>query len=559
MNIRQTLFPLINDSLKSLGLSISPEKVVFVHPTELSHGDYSCNVALGLSKEQKIASRELADKIVANIKKLPAEIEKVEVAGPGFINFYLSKKFFAETIAEILKKGDKYGSSKIGGGKKVVVEYSSPNIAKPFTIGHLRSTIIGDSIANILTFRGYKVFRDNHLGDWGTQFGKQILAIKKWGNEEELRKSQHVIKDLVALYVKFHEEVEKDKDLDDEARGWFLKLEKGDKEAKKIWKECVGWSMVEFEKIYARLGVKFDTFYGEAFFEDKMTAVVEEVKDAGITKESEGALLVFFPDEKYPPLMILKKDGATIYATRDLATDKFRIKKYGKYITIINEVGTEQTLYFKQIFETEKILGWFEDGQRVHVSHGLYRFKEGKMSTRKGNAIWLDEILDEAVKRAAEINDATAEDVGIGAIKFNDLKRESSNDIIFDWNEIVNIKGDSGPYLQYSNTRANSVLEKAKAEKIKRKVSIPNSVGFLERTLYKFPEIIERASIEYAPHYIAFYLIELAGVFNNFYAKTKIIDKENSDSPYRIALTEAFAMVMSNGLNLLGIKVPEKM
>lgn len=551
-------------------------KINLEHPEELSNGDYSCNIAMILAKQVSQNPRELAEKIVAEIlERQPKEVEKVEVAGPGFINFYLSPEFFVLQNKEILKADKKFGSSKIGKGKKVVVEYSSPNIAKPFTIGHLRSTVIGDAIANILDFSGYKVIRDNHLGDWGTQFGKLIVAIKKWSSITEIQKSKSPIKDLVALYVKFHDEAEKDATLEDEARNWFTKLEQKDKEAKKIWEICVKLSMKEFEKIYKRLGVKFDTAYGESFFDDKMKDVIEDVKKLGIAKESEGAYLVFFENDKYPPMMLLKKDGSSIYALRDLAADKFRKNKYGKDTIIINEVGMEQTLHFQQLAETEKLLGYIKGGDRIHVAHGFYRFPEGKMSTRKGNGIWLDEVLDEAIEKAGAFNKDTAEVVGVGAIKFNDLKRESSRDIIFNWDEILDLKGDSGPYLQYSYARAKSILRKAKEEKIKKvdwkKVlndKSPSqiksqfdgaSITMLEKILYRFPEVVERAGKEYSPHYIATYLIELASSFNNFYGKGKIVDKTDTESSYKVALTEAFSIVLKNGLGLLGIQAPEKM
>lgn len=563
--IRDILENSIKIALQSLKIDESKiSRIILEHPEDFSHGDYSCNVAMVLAKQVSQNPRELAGKIVAEIlERKPKEVSKVEVAGPGFINFYLSPEFFVMQSKEIIKADKKFGNSKIGKGKKVVVEYSSPNIAKPFTIGHLRSTVIGDAIANILDFSGFKVIRDNHLGDWGTQFGKLIVAIKKWSSIEEIQKSKSPIKDLVALYVKFHDEAEKDLTLEDEARDWFTKLEQNNKEAKKIWEICVKLSMKEFEKIYKRLGVKFDTAYGESFFEDKMKEVIEDVKKIGIVKESEGAYLVFFENDKYPPMMLLKKDGSSIYALRDLAADKFRKKKYGKDVTIINEVGMEQSLHFQQLFETEKLLGYIKGGDRIHVAHGFYRFPEGKMSTRKGNGIWLDEVLDEAIEKASFFNKDTAEIVGVGAIKFNDLKRESSRDIIFSWDEILNLKGDSGPYLQYSYARARSILRKAKEEKIKKvdwkKVSLNGGVSNLEKMLYRFPEVVERAGGEYSPHYIATYLIELASSFNSFYATGKIVDKADIGSSYKVALTEAFSIVLKNGLNLLGIQAPEKM
>jgi arginyl-tRNA synthetase len=548
------------------------------HPDELSHGDYSTNAALIFSKELKINPRELAEKLVVELEKeKPDEIERIDIAGPGFINFHLKRTFFVEQVGKILKEEDKFGSSKIGKGKKVLVEYSSPNIAKPFTVGHLRSTIIGDSIAHILTFSGYKVIRDNHLGDWGTQFGKLVVALKKWGSLDadgkikdvkNLVSSRDKMKYLVDLYIKFNSEAEKTPELDDSARAAFVDLERGNKGALALYEQAIDISREYFKDIYERLNVSaFDTEHGEHFYEPYIPKAMKVLEKENLLKESEGAKLVFFDNEKHPPLMIIKSDGATLYAVRDLATDLWRRDEYGKGVTIVNEVGMEQTLYFKQLFEVEEILGWFKKGQRIHVAHGHYRFKDGKMSTRKGNVIWLEDIMDEAEKRAGEINQETAHVVGIGAIKFNDLKRESLQDIAFDWDEALNLRGDSCPYLQYSYARAKSILEKAKKEGIKLDPNLKLDQRFktnnesypLEKILYRFSEVVLRSATEYKPHYIATYLLDLAGAFNNFYGSNQIVNKEDAQSPYRIALTKAFAVAVKNGLTLLGIETPEKM
>jgi len=399
------------------GQSIIP---ILEHPKDERHGDYSSNIALAIFSSSKFrpkADQSLADKVQSSKFRTPMELaeeiatkfkiqnskfkilEKVEAVKPGFVNFYLSEKYLLENIKTVLEEKEKFGSKRQDPNKKVVIEYSSPNIAKPFTVGHLRSTIIGDAIANLLEANGWKVYRDNHLGDWGTQFGKQIYAIKTWGNEDEITKSENPVKMLMDLYVRFHQEAEKDPALEEEGRRWFKKLEDGDKETRRLWNKCIEWSLKEFRKIYDRLGISFTenngAGYGESFFEDKMGGIINELEKKGLLKESEGAKLVFYPKNKYPPLMIIKKDGATLYATRDLATDKFRLNKYGKDVVIINEVGIEQSLYFKQIFEIEKMLGWVKDGQRIHKRHGHYRFKDEKMSTRKGNVIWLEEVLEE--------------------------------------------------------------------------------------------------------------------------------------------------------------------
>ena len=363
----------ISQALKqALAVANLPVEDFFLeHPADLSLGDYASNIALILAKKHNHQPLEVAGKIIQEILRQDYKwLAKAEVAGPGFVNFYLSPEFFQASLNEILKADQNFGALKIGAGKKVLVEYSSPNIAKPFGIGHLRSTIIGEAVANILNFSGYEVVRDNHLGDWGTQFGKLIVALKKWGNLDEVKNSPEPIKYLVGLYVRFHDEAEKDKTLDDEARAWFLKLEQGDQEARNIWQTCVDLSLLEFNRIYERLGTKFDSTRGESFFEDKMPAVIEELRQKDLLKKSEGAELVFFPQDKLPPLMVIKSDGSTLYATRDLATDKYRLATYGPEIIIVNEVGSEQSLYFRQLFELEKMLGWFQTGQRVHIAHG---------------------------------------------------------------------------------------------------------------------------------------------------------------------------------------------
>ena len=405
------------------------------------------------------------------------------------------------------------------------------------------------------------------MGDWGTQFGKLIVAVKRWGDLRDIEKSENPIKLLVDLYVKFHDEAENDKTLEDEARNWFLKLEKKDIEATDIWKRCIVLSKKEFERIYKKLNISpFDTTYGESFYEDKMQSVLKDVKEKKLGRESEGAFIIEFEEQKKkPPLLLLKKDGSSLYGLRDLAADKWRKSEYGEDIKIINEVGGEQTGYFEQIIEAEKMLGYFSAGQRVHVAHGLYRFPEGKMSTRKGNVIWLEDIINEAEKRAGDINEETKEVVAIGALKFNDLKRESLKDIIFNWEEILNIKGDSGTYLQYTAVRANSILIKAIKDgpwgnSLKdRPYEIPAEITELEKIIYQFPEVVEHSFISLEPHYIATYLTELASAFNTFYGNTKILDGDNKYISYHLDLVRAFYQTMQNGLWLLGIQIPEKM
>lgn len=603
-------------------------KVNFVveHPQDEKNGDFSTNVAMqlfGVMQKNPLpdrtwkSPRELAETIKQELERSslmesstrPGFVRTIEIAGPGFINFHLSEQFFISEMKTILDLDTAYGTNNSGEDKKVIVEYSSPNIAKPFTVGHLRSTIIGDAIANLLTANGWNVMRDNHLGDWGTQFGKQIVALFELGegslekNLAKINASEYPVKELVSLYVEFHEKAEKDVSLEDKARAWFKKLESGDVQAKQLWQQCVDWSWVEFDKIYQRLGVSFSQDFnggrglGEAFFEDKMRVVLEELEKQDWYQEGkDGAKLVFFPEDNYPPAMIIKKDGATLYATRDLATDYYRWKTY-KPDLIVNEVGMEQSLYFKQLYEIERMLGWYTQGQRVHVGHGLYRFSEGKMSTRKGNVIWLEEVLEEAVGRASSMQKATrefsddgsevasysskvtvsaqknlmgmaegmntAEIVGIGALKWNDLKGETKRDIVFDWDTILSMKGNSGPYMQYTVVRARAVLAKAQTTDFAVSGSITKTETeetAVLRWLYQYPEVVLQSGKDYSPHLLATYLYELAQRFNSFYNKHNILLTENDQQRrLRLALVASTAIILTNGLQLLGIQAPEKM
>lgn len=537
-------------------------------------GDYSSNVAL---KDNSINIDEVVTKI-NDKESLPFTAKAVG----GFINFWLKKDILIDNLMQIDSLKEDYGKSEIGEGKLAIVEYSSPNIAKPFGVGHLRSTVIGDAIANLMEFSGFNVMRDNHVGDWGTQFGKVICAIKKWGNEEEIEKSESPVEELVNLYVKYHNESKLDPKLDDEARLWFKKLEDGDIEAKRLWQKCIDWSWIEFDKVYELLGIKFDKSFnngrglGESFFETRMKFVLDELEDKKLLKVGEdGAKLVFFTSTSggsaLPPAMIIKKDGATLYATRDLATDKYRKEKYDPDI-IINEVGSEQSLYFKQLYEIEKNLGWYKEGQRVHVGHGLYLTEGKKMSTRAGKTVKLDEVLKEAVERAKKIgkedtsDESTARQVGIGAIKYFDLSHQPQTNINFDWDTMFAMDGNSSPYIQYTIARINSVLEKGP--------TLTDVFSFEGRTLpeltaeelsvlrklSQFHEIVVTATKNYSPNVICNYLYDLASKFNTFYNKHRIIGIEDkNDESFRIMLTKGTGQVLKNGLKLLGIQAPEKM
>jgi len=543
---------------KSLERILPGVEISLEHPADLKHGDYSTNVALAASKLQsfKVSNpKELAGEIVKKWQTagLPDFVEKIKVAGVGFINIWLKFDALGNQLVEVLREGENYGRAQKC-AKTMVIDYSAPNIAKPFGIGHLRSTNIGQAIYNFYKFLGWKVVGDNHLGDWGTQFGKLIYQINK-------NPSQNLtIEVLEQLYIEFHQEAEKDPKIESEARAWFKKLEEGDKEAKGIWQTCVDISKKEFDRVYKLLGVQIDYTYGESFYQDKMEAVLEDCRKKGILKESQGAQVVEIPGEELPG-MLVKSDGATTYLLRDLATVKFRKEKWQPDL-FVYEVGADQTLHFNQLFKICEQLGYGNKEMFVHVAHGLIRWKEGKFSTRKGTTIHLKEVLDEAVKRAAEINQDSAIAVGIGAVKYNDLKQNPRTDVIFDWEQMLSLQGNSGPYLQYTYARTQSVL--AKSEFLISNFKINSNFKLLNaeeivilRMIYKFPESVKEAAESYSPNLICNFLYDLAQKFNLFYDKQRIIGSERQD--FRLALTAGVGQTLKNGLNLLGIEALERM
>lgn len=522
-------------------------------------GDYSSNIAL-----QSKNPREKANQVIIKLqkdKKVSEIIEKIEIAGSGFINFWLKKDVLVDNLIQIGKQEEKYGTSDSGKGKSVVIDYSSPNIAKPFGIGHLRSTIIGQALYNLYKFLGYEVIGDNHLGDWGTQFGKLLYMIKK----ENLK--DFSIDKLEELYTEFHklaQDPTKGEGLESEARSWFKKLEDGDIEAKSTWQKCVDVSLKEFERIYNILGVKIDFAFGESYYDSEMGQMMDnpEVKKH-LQKGEDGALIIDLTKVGIKtPLMFLKADGATTYATRDLATIIFRERKWDPDI-IIYEVGAEQSLHFQQLFAAARLLGLVKDSVKlVHTAHGLYLAPDGKkFSTRKGKTIKLEEVLDEAVNRAKKLGNSdtnVAKMVGVGAIKYYDLMHAVTSNVVFDWEKMMNLEGNSGPYLQYTVARTNSVVVKAKGGRGEGK---PNEFDKQElsllRSLIKFENAVYDSALSYSPNILCNYLYDLAQKYNTFYNKDKIIGGENEG--FRLDLTSATGQVLKNGLELLGIQVPERM
>jgi len=561
--------------------------VVLEHPESFEHGDYSANIALKLRSVSsdrdgiggEASSYELAVEIANAFREqgLPDFIAKIEVAPPGFLNIRLANEHLINQVFEVLKKKEKYGSSRLGKGKTMVIDYSSPNIAKPFGVGHLRSTIIGQAIYNLYKFLGWRVIGDNHLGDWGTQFGKLIVAIRRW-SERPL--NQLTVADLEKLYVKFHQQASKRPELEDEAREWFKKLEEKDKEARKIWETCVKVSLKEFDRVYRLLGVKIDYALGESFYEDKMSEIIKLALRRKIAKKSQGALVIDLAESGIPPAMLLKSDGATTYLLRDLTTIWYRKRRWHPDLYVY-EVGADQKLHFQQLFLAALKLGLGKIDQFVHVAHGLIRFEEGKMSTRAGKTIHLEEVLEEAIHRAKKIiqtsqtkrglsirqQEKVARVVGIGAIKYFDLSYHPATDIIFDWEKMFRLEGNSAPYLQYTYARCQSVLKKANSSAQHLVKKLDTSSYSLEaeeisilRTVYKFPEVVLEAAESFSPNLICNFLFDLAGKFNLFYNKWSILKAEDlTVRSFRLALTAAVGQVIKNGLNLLGIETLEKM
>ncbi len=563
--------------LKALKKASDNQNVKLELSENEAFGDYSSNIALQ-DKRQEVkdkSSRELAENLVKKLKadKNLSEIcDKVDIAGPGFINFWLKKDVLVDTLKQIDTSKSNFGKSDIGRGKTVIIDYSSPNIAKPFGIGHLRSTIVGQALYNLYLALGYEVVGDNHLGDWGTQFGKLIYMIKKENIDN------FDIEKLEKLYVEFHRLASDPKNADQmesSAREWFKKLEDGDSEARKIWQKCVDVSLAEFERVYKILGVKIDFAFGESYYESEMKQMLG---DSSIQKHLEegddGAKIINLAGIK-TPLMFIKSDGATTYATRDLAAIKFRMRKWDPAI-IIYEVGAEQTLHFQQVFAAARLLGLVDDStELVHTAHGLYLAPDGKkFSTRKGKTIKLEDVLNEAINRAEELGKkpngsdyakATAAIVGIGAIKYFDLMHSVKSDVVFDWDKMMNLEDNSGPYLQYTVARCNSVLAKSENWKIDDSLGIENWELKIEeesvlRSLIHFPEIIEEAADNFAPNLLCNYLHDLAGKYNHFYNSCPILN--NSDQKvtnFRLTLTNGVAQVLKNGLGILGIETPERM
>lgn len=535
------------------------EKLLEVPPTE-ELGDYAFP-CFTLSKKLKKSPNEIAQDLLKKIDS--KEFEKVEAKGP-YINFFLNKTDLAkETLTKILKEKDKYGSSNLGKNKKIVVEYSSPNMAKPFGIGHLRSTIIGNSLANIAEFLGFKPIRMSHPGDWGTPFGKIIAGYKDFGSESKLKKEP--IKHLFDIYTK----VSKEEEYNSKGREEFNKMEAGDKKTLALWKKFRDLSFKEFDKIYKLLNVKFDVIAGESEYNNKMGKTVKELETINLLELSEGAYIIDLKKFNLGVVLIKKSDGATLYATRDLTAAIDRYEKY-KFAQMIYEVGSEQRLYFKQLFKTLEIMGHKWAKHCVHVEHGLYLDKDGKkFATRKGKTIFMEDVLEETkqlakkeLKKRAKLSakelETRAKSIARAAIFYGDLKNYRGQDAIFDIQKFLSFEGNTGPYLLYTYARAKSIIRKAKKAANQFTLEELNKTEkALISKLSAFPETVERAYKNLAPNQIANYSFELSQKFNEFYHSNKVIGSK--DESFRLSLVAAFAQTLKNSLNLLGIETLESM
>lgn len=556
---------------KQVNLSENEVYELIEVPTDETLGDFSFP-CFQLAKVLKKAPQMIAQELKQNLSFEDGIMKNIEVVG-GYLNFYIADEIYVKNVlTEIANKQEKYGSSTIGNGKNIVIDYSAPNIAKPFHIGHLRSTVIGNAIYQTYQFLGYNCTGINYLGDWGTQFGKLIEGYRRWGEEYNIE--ENPIDELTKIYVRINELAKEDETVLEACRDNFKKLEDGDEYCTKIWKYFRELSLKEFQRVYDMLNVKFDSWNGEAFYSDKMDEVVEILEKQNLLVESEGARIVDLSEQNLTPCMIIKSNGSTTYETRDLAAILYRTRNYD-YDKAIYVTSYEQILHFKQIFEVAKNLGLEEKYTNglVHVPFGMVQLKTGKMSTREGNIIKLEDLLNEAISRVKAViteknpnlenQDEIAKKVGIGAVIFNDLYNSRIKDEVFDWDLMLNFNGETGPYMQYIYVRTKSLLEKAEYIPTIQEVDFTKlqDTASLKviKLLYQFGEIIKQSADKYEPYLIARYLIHLAQAFSGFYNENKIIGEEKKIADARLYLTYAVGLVLKTGAGLLGIQMPEKM
>ena len=539
-------------------------------PKAASNGDYAFP-CFRLAKTLKKAPQQIAEEIKEKIEIDKNIIEKLEVVG-GFVNFYVNKETLAKEVLTEMASSKEYGKSTIGNGKNIVIDFSAPNIAKPFHIGHLRSTVIGGALSAIYKYLGYNVTGVNHLGDYGTQFGKMIEGYKMWGDEYDIENDP--INELTKIYIRINNLCKEDEEVLNRCRENFKKLEEGDEYCTKLWNKFKDLSLKEFQRVYDLLGTKFESWNGEAFYSDKMDEVIEILEKSGKLKDSQGTKIIEMKDENVAPLIVIKSNGSTTYATRDLAAVLYRTRTYD-FDKALYVVSYEQALHFRQLFEAAQYLGIPEKQLKglEHVQFGMVQLKTGKMSTREGNVVKLEDLLNEAIKRAEiiieeknpdlEDKEEVAKKVGVGAVVFNDLANNRIKDEIFDWDLILNFQGETGPYIQYTYVRTKSVVEKAG--------EIPDitDVNFdlltdeysknVLKLIYNFEETLEQVTDKNEPSILSRYLIEIAKAYSTFYNENKIIVEDKNVKNARVYLTYAVGQVLKIGAKLLGIEMPNKM
>ncbi|WP_449024224.1 arginine--tRNA ligase [Peptostreptococcus stomatis] len=560
---------LISEIIKSEIEDLTLEEITALIevPPNKEMGDYAFP-CFKLAKIFRKAPNAIAEDLAGKIQPTD-DINKIVNLG-GYVNFFVNKESLAKkVINQVLTEKENYGKSEFGKGKTVVVEFSSPNIAKPFHIGHVRTTVIGNALSKIYQSQGYHVEKLNHLGDYGTQFGKLIVAYKLWGDKQAVEKDP--IKELLKLYIRFHDEAEAKPEMEDEAREWFTKLENGDQEAKDLWQWFRDESLKEFSRVYDLLDIDFDSYVGESFYSDKMPAVIEELKEKNLLVESDGAMIVDLEDSKLPPALIQKRDGSTLYLTRDLASAFYRKKIYD-FDKSIYVVGAQQELHFKQCFEIIKRMGydWYKD--MVHVQFGMVALEEGTMSTRKGRVVFLEDVLNQAIDRTrqiieeknpdAENIDEVAKAVGVGAVVFQELSNSRIKDYTFSWDRTLSFEGETGPYVQYTHARCCAVLRKADqpvSADINYEALSDQDAADVLSVLETFNKSIMTAMKKNEPHIVTRFVLDLAQAFNKFYHNSPILVEDADLRAARLALVEATRQTIENALKILGMKAPQKM
>lgn len=554
------------------GLEVSEIREMVEVPSDSKMGDYAfpCfRLAKLLRKAPPLIAKSIAEQIAAD-----EMFEKVESVN-AYVNMFISRDaFIGDTVREVIAKGDAFGSSDVGAGRKVIVEYSSPNIAKPFHIGHIRSTVIGNSIYKIYDFLGYDTFRINHLGDYGTQFGKMICAYRHWGSKEDVIREP--IKTLLGYYTRFHVEVETHPELDDEAREIFAKLEKGEPEEVELWQWFREESLKEFTRVYKMLGIEFDSYNGESFYSDKMPRFVEELREKGLLEESQGAQIVNLEEYGMSPALITKSDGSTLYITRDIAAAVYRKETYDFYKNLY-VVASQQNLHFQQWIKILELMGYEWAKDCVHIPFGLVSLEEGTMSTRHGRVVFLEDVLNRAVEETKKIIrekgvatdniDETAKQVGIGAVIFQELSNNRIKDYVFSWDKVLDFNGETGPYVQYTYARAASLMRRADEKALAKAQAGDIDVSYIRsdaayelvKLLEAFPAAVSEAAQKYEPSVVTRHTVDIAQSFNRFYHDEHIIVENIEEQAAKLALAQAAKNTIKNGLGLLGVQCPERM